>query len=729
LNQLEITGGGSGSGYNLITVFDTTVVPLNLEKGVENPDLPNLRVAQAPRRANRSRTEDLLVMLVTPTGTVSFSQDYLTGLFDHLTDHYFQTSGPVTSGLRAVAQALNSILLKHNVKTSGSEQALAQLNLAVIRRGMLYLGLSGTAPAYICSREGIETYGDTNASPRALGLGRSLHQAFYQHEISPGALLVLSGEPPAGWTPALLSNCAAMPLDQARRRLLGHASNNVNAVVLQFQSGNGEVQHMRRRSPVSLSGAPRKNAQADKTLTERKPPPPSQPVIRKKKPLKLELPVRQQLAKIWLAAANMRQRAGSIFNTIAERLLPGSSQNGSAFPTGTLLFIAVAVPLIIVAVATTVYFQRGRGFEYQRTLQEAVQLAERAQAEEDAAMKRMLWEQTLTWIDRAEEYDQSEEAELLRQLAYDQIDEMDGVTRLNVQRAVYETFAPNIHFNRMAANETDVYLLESGEGRIVRLFLTGQGFEVDANFNCGQGPTGAVIIGPLVDMVVLSPNQNNQATVMGVDGSGNLLYCAPGEVPTSDTLLPPDMDWGRLTAITHYQGVLYALDRDTNAVWIYTGTDMQFSDLPTLYFEADIPDLGSVIDLTINNDEMFLLRQNGEMITCIASPYLYTSARCEDPASYGDLRPGRESDVLFFEEAVFTQLQSTQPPDPSLFILDVNANAIYQFSLRLNLLRQLRLSASQEESLPDGAPTAFTITSDRMLLIAYNNQVFYTQLP
>lgn len=712
-------------------MFDTTVIPLNLEKGVESPDLPNLRVAQAPRRANRSRTEDLLVILATPSGTVSFSPDYLAGLFDHLEDLYFQTSGPVTSALRALAQALNSILLKHNVKTSGSDQALAQLNLVVVRRGVIYLALSGTAPAYLCSRDGIQAYGDSNASPRALGLGRTIHQAFYQNEISPGALLVMSAEPPSGWTSALLSNCAAMPLDQARRRLLSHAGNNVNAVALQFQSGQGEVRHMRRRSPVLPPSTTRAAAQIAKTSAEEKQPPPSQPAIRKEAPRKLELPVRQQLAKVWLLAADVRRRAASMLNTIAERLLPGTSQNGSAFPPGTLLFIAVAIPLIIVAVATTVYFQRGRGFEYQRTIQEAVQMAERAQAEENADVKRLLWEQTLEWIDRAEAYGQSEDAVLLRQLAYDQIDEMDGVTRLNVQRAVFETFAPDIHFNRMAANETDIYLLESGEGRIVRLFLTGQGFEVDAAFNCGQGPTptGSVIIGPLVDMVVLPPNQASQATVMGVDGVGNLLYCTPGEMPYSETLLPPDMDWGRLTAISLHQDALYALDRDTNAVWIYPGVEMQFADLPTLYFEEDIPDLGSVIDLAINNDELFLLRQNGEMITCIASPFALTSARCQDPAPYGDLRPGRESDILSFEEAVFTQLLSTQPPDPSLFILDVNANTIYQLSLRLNLLRQLRLSASQEEALPDGAPTAFTVTSDRRLLIAYGNQIFFTQLP
>ena len=710
-------------------MFDTTIIPLNLEKGVERPDLPNLLVVQAPRRANRSRTEDLLVALVTPTGTVSFSPEYLDGLFDHLADLYFQTSGPVTSALRTVAQALNSILLQHNVKTSGGEQALAKLNLAVVRRGTLYLALSGTAPAYVCSRDGIEQYEDANASPRALGLGRTIHQVFYQNEISPGSLLIMSGEPPSGWTPALLSNCAAMPLNQARRRLLGHAGHNVNAVALQFLDGQGEVQQMRRRSPIAPPAATRNRGQASKPAAEQKPPPPSQPIIQKEPPRKPAVPVRRQLARGWLLISDARRRAASTLNAIAERLLPGTSQNGPALPSGLLLFIAVAVPLIIVTVATTVYFQRGRGFEYQRTIQEASQIADRAQAEEDTIIKRMLWEQTLEWVDRAETYAQGEEAVLLRQLANEQIDEMDGVTRLTVQRAVFETFAPDIHFDRMAANDTDIYLLESGEGRIVRLYLTGQGFEVDASFNCGKGPTGVVIIGPLVDMVVLPPNQTSQATVMGVDGSGNLLYCTPGEAPYSQTLHPPDIDWGHLTAITHHQNVLYALDRDTNAVWVYSGTDMEFSESPTLYFEENIPDLGSVIDLAINNDELFLLRQNGEMITCVASPYLFTSANCQDPATYGDLRSDRESDVLYFEEAVFTHLLSTQPPDPSLFVLDVNANAIYQFSLRLNLLRQFRLSANEEDALPDGAPTAFTVTSDRVLLIAYNNQIFYTQLP
>ena len=77
-------------------------------------------------------------------------------------------------------------------------------------------------------------------------------------------------------------------------------------------------------------------------------------------------------------------------------------------------------------------------------------------------------------------------------------------------------------------------------------------------------------------------------------------------------------------------------------------------------------------------------------------------------------------------------MQSTQPPDPSLYLLDPSSQAIYHFSLRLNYQRQLRPDTDLllEASTPEKPATAFTISPDnRITFMALGNQVLYAGMP
>jgi hypothetical protein len=76
-------------------------------------------------------------------------------------------------------------------------------------------------------------------------------------------------------------------------------------------------------------------------------------------------------------------------------------------------------------------------------------------------------------------------------------------------------------------------------------------------------------------------------------------------------------------------------------------------------------------------------------------------------------------------DALFDQISFAPPPDPSLYLLDPQNRAIYHFSLRLNLDRQYQAI----RQLPDGAATAFAISTTRMAFLAIGNQVFYAALP
>ena len=80
-------------------------------------------------------------------------------------------------------------------------------------------------------------------------------------------------------------------------------------------------------------------------------------------------------------------------------------------------------------------------------------------------------------------------------------------------------------------------------------------------------------------------------------------------------------------------------------------------------------------------------------------------------------------------EVAFNQMEYTQPPDPSLYMLDSTTGSIYHFSLRLNFQRQFRSSAGPDNPFPDQAATAFAISPTRYAFVAFANQVFYASLP
>ena len=144
-------------------------------------------------------------------------------------------------------------------------------------------------------------------------------------------------------------------------------------------------------------------------------------------------------------------------------------------------------------------------------------------------------------------------------------------------------------------------------------------------------------------------------------------------------------------------------------------------DLPQFFFDADVPPMQDVIDLTINRGDLFLQHEDGHQTT---SAFSYQSTRCTDPAAFNDLRVGRENGS-HIDGAVFSEIQFAPPPDPSLYLLEPETRAIYHFSMRLAFQRQYRAQGP----LPDGPATAFAVGSNHQAFLAIGNQVYYALLP
>ncbi len=795
-------------------MFDLFLFPLHLSAGQEQAHLPGLLAASPPRRADRNRASEVLLVLAT------LSPDTLTPeawqkLLQQVTDKYYRTRGSAITALRATIEQFNEQLLNHNLRTAAEGgQMSAALSLAVLRHDRLFLAQAGNSHALVLGAAEVQHFYDAETAGRSLGVSRNPNIRFFQAQIQAGDLLLFSPNPTENWNETALAGSPQLTLNQLRRRLLNQAGSELQAAVTQFQTGPGQIHLLKPKAlpetPAAVEpGAP--VAEADSALPptptpeeteeteapiaappewtlgagftppepgetrpadepeesqpgevppllpeqlatggiyltgeryepEAQPSPPPLTAAPEPQPVKAVRPAavtlpqppaqwRRRLAELWLGGRATSQRAGESSKTFLTHLLPGDSDNPPAFTSLTMLLIALAVPILVVVIAITVYFNTGRSAQHQVYLEQAKLYVAQAIQQSDPDLQRNAWSQALYWLDKAESYGQSEESNALRGQVQEVLDSMDGIVRLDFQPTLPSGLGGSIEISQIAANATEAYLLDKTKGRVLRIFLTGQGYQLDTDFQCEPGPLGGLYISPLVDLVTLPPNNDFKATIAALDNAGNLLYCAPGLTPTATTLTAPDNGWGQITRFTIDQGILYVLDAGNNAVWLYPGVNYRFSEAPRLFFDNEVPLLTDIADLAINGEDLYLLHQDGKMTMCVFRAFSLGQTKCTDPAPYGDARAGRESEPITFSDAQFAQLVTTQPPDPSLFILDTASTAIYHFSLRLNLQRVLRPQTIGEYELPTQPPTAFTITSGHVVLVAFGDKIYYAPMP
>jgi hypothetical protein len=428
---------------------------------------------------------------------------------------------------------------------------------------------------------------------------------------------------------------------------------------------------------------------------------------------------------------NLGEKVSRVAQNVIQRWSPGGTGSLPKLSRGTLLFIAIAVPLIVVAVAVGVYLARGQTMQYEYYYDQAQLSVQSAMAAEDPAIKRDLWMEAISYLDQAESLRETDEVTLLRDQAEDALDTLDGAVRLVYRPAIVGALYSEINITRIISYGPDLYLLDETGGRVIHALRGSQGYEIDAEFRCEMGDYSDGSINALVDMVSLPINNPYQAHVMAIDALGNVIFCGPGQEPNVQALPKPGNLSGEITRITYDSIYLYALNPSAGNILVYRPTNGQFVESPTLYFEgedlADMPDLSQIVDLAVNGADLYLLRKDGLLVDCVSSGFAENPVTCQNPVEFVDGRPGQEDQPVNMPESDFRSVLYTTPPDPSISILDAGNADIYRFSLRFRLYQRLRSELGDYE-IESPTATAFTIGIDRFAFIAFGNQVFYAYI-
>jgi hypothetical protein len=763
--------------------LDLNLLPMARKNGQDLPELPDLYAVMPPRRPARGRETDGLIIYLGLIGNAPLSPEQHTHLLERLAQKYYKTTGSVTAAMRAVAESLNLYLLDRNLRsTSGGRQGIGLLVLGVLRADTFYMAQCGPVYAILINPNETHALHDLQSAGRGLGLSRTTPVRFVQARLEDGDCLVLASQPAPGWTVAALRHPQRQGMDGMRRQLLDYAVSEMNAVLIQAQSGTGRLRLLRRKpgvpdmahpleevledqalpeadrvemaeaasEPIQAPGSPspavqRHSIQPPARPVETVPSPSVQraglgqslvsiPSVSTSRPRRPESPkshprrpVSQAMAGVRLFLGKIGQglsRAlGVMFSALARLLKNILPDEGTLhLPSSVMIFFALVVPLVLATVGGMVFFQRGRSQQYQFYYQDAVLLASQASSLTEPALQRNAWDRVLEQLAQAESYMVKDESRALRSQAQSILDGLDGVQRLDFQTAVIGGLDEAVHVTRIAATDIHLYMLNASQGSVLHGVLTPRGYEIDPNFQCGPS-YGPVTVGPLVDIVELPVGAVvEDAVLLGMDAAGNLLYCTLFGQPLASTLAQPATGLSEPTALTIDQGNLYVLDPKVNAVWIYEGMDT--SQPPRLFFGNEVPLMQDVIDLAVYNDQLYLLHSDGHLTQCIYSRLEESPTSCNDPYPYTDNRPGRQNGAVI-PDSLFNQVSYVSFPDRSMYLLDPQHQAIFYFSVLFNFQIQYRAV----RDLPQGQATAFAVSPDRLIFLAIGNSIYYAALP
>lgn len=767
--------------------FDLNFLSLYRVNGQEWPLLPGLLAKNPPKKTARGREHDRLVVYLTLAGNVAYSTSDYAEITGQVAETFYATPGSLTFALKTAVEALNTYLVDRNMKTTSKGQySIGALVLCALRENSVYLVQSGPTHAYHLSTEPRHLH-DQSLAGKGLGLSQTARMYFAQATLLAGDRLILCAALPPNWDKSLSEEHGIPTLEATRRRLLAITDSNLSAVLIQAVTGTGEMNFVRQPASPTSSPAPAEaqpalppaaapesqpaTPEAAAPLTEPlTPAAPDSATLRAEMPQAqpeplatpavAELPARanesapepkvllrpevrakfQQGARLtarFLAAALRDLRAGThkLFawaEKVLPRLLPGEeAETPVLFPRSLPIFLAILLPLLLITLGVVVYQFWGQPEQFRDYYEQALQARALALVEPDPAKARVQWVTVLDRLDLAEDYRDSPlaEAQNLRQEAQEQLDTLGRIVRLKYQRA-FELPGGQTQVTRMSATDTDIYLLSATSGAILRGYtdsLLGGNYSLDTNFKCQPGLYDGIQVSNLIDLIALPRSNNAGASVIGIDASGNLLYCATGQAPRAAFLKLPETGWKQITAVAYDANNLYVLDAPSRAVWVYFGTfETQFPDQPYFYFESQVPlQLEQSIGLAVNGDDLYLLHQDGHLTTCTFSRISVSDTRCNDPALYVDTRPGYSGGILL-ADGVFSQIAFTPPPDPSLALLEPYTQSIFRFSARALELQNLVQTSVVDNPLPNGAPvTAMAFSPNKILFLFAGGQLYY----
>ena len=599
---------------------------------VQDPaTVPGLLAQSVPAKAARGRQEDFLFVHLTLSGQVEETRNLSQDLLDSISNIFYQTPGSVTAALRKAIIETNKELLGYNLRgeTKTHEGAIT---CAVLRGQELYMAQTGEAFAFIGHNFGIERL--PAAQPqRMTTMGRTagLDIRYYHNWLQSGDILMLT-DPRLGHLstdalrPALIDTDVAGSLEALTAAL---DKNSGRILVVEFtDDAPGYLPDITRPTPTVTSAARPMPPPINQPLREGNAQSTATPVFRA--PIAPGVNVDVETAEISARKATSQAASGlsRVVGWLArflERLKPPQpgpdEHTGWALPT----FLAIAIPILVTIIVTSVFLQRGRVerfSEVKQGMSESLNLARQAGADINAATTH--YNDVLVLAVEADSLRPNDpEVERLRNEALAELDLLGGISRLN-SRLIYQ-FTEETALSAIALGDElngDIFLLDSANGIVYRQ-------ETDASFEnmlseepqvilFNEQAVGNHVVGQALDIMWRPRGQSVTRDGLAIlDSAGALITFFPNFAENRAIPLGLASEWVQPTQITSFDERLYVLDPGSQEIWRYFPDGDNFTlndDQRALTFIEDV-DLDQVVDMAIYSVDgsVILLYQDGRI--------------------------------------------------------------------------------------------------------------------
>jgi len=770
-------------------LFNLDLYSLFFQHGIPRQSLPGLIAINPPKKCGRGRESDQLIALVHPTGKAELGEEGLSDWLQKKAALFYSSPGSVTNAMRLMAEAINNEWLERNLKKAADGvQVNGSLYLAVLRKDILYTMVIGQGKLIVLQKDAMLEQVDRENHPRGLGINQSIECRFQHTGIEAGFSLLLAPMPSVEWTEKSLHKATSLATEALLRRLLSQRPSDLKAALVQAREGKGNIQFHPFPVQEGANGTANQTATAEQSVAvnlggmpEERDLPREQENVDQPALLpgleQMEAPNRSYESSEGLVeprgegslSAPGASRSGKVIGGAAAKGggIPSArretrtrrptgkqseettkkpkperkgffSRKGSredldsvSVPRSLYLLLAIVIPLVVVAIAASVYINQGKSQQFDFYYREGQKYSVEADLKkEDPVMYSFNLQAALMYLQKAAEFGSTADSMELLTSVQQQLDQLQGVVRLPITPLEIAGSLGAVNISQIVAMNTDLYLLDSISGKGLHYSLVGSEYVKDENFDCGPNPENPLnTISKLVDMVSV-PAGPFEATIFAIDAYGNFEFCIPGKPGATSKLIAPDAGWQEIRAVSFYQNYLFVLDPGNNAVFRYTMSDHEFKTKPILFFDKYIPDMSEAVDFDVNGDELYILRSNGEMVECTYSAIKeYKLTECEDPAPYSDPRAGEEGKPVTFPDAQFIQMKMTAAPDSSLYLLDTHSTGIYHFSLQRNLQKIYQPGFNDPEYSPKEMATSMALSPGKTLFLGFGSEIFTTKLP
>ena len=226
-------------------MFDLNILPMNLINGRNLGELPGLQVFSAPKKCEKSRQNDVFIVLISAGNHRQYDQEY-SAWGKIISSGYFSARGSFTMGINTAVKKIGDHLQK---TYPGMMLPNVVINVIVLRDRTLMIGHTGLANTTIVYADHIDNF--SNELSTGFGQGDQ-NVRFYQAEIHSGDLILMCPYIPKGWTnEAILDATSESPLNVIRY-LLDQAHGNLQGAVIQVKAGHGEILY-RYKPPISTN--------------------------------------------------------------------------------------------------------------------------------------------------------------------------------------------------------------------------------------------------------------------------------------------------------------------------------------------------------------------------------------------------------------------------------------------------------------------------------------------